>query len=112
MTFLRGNAEKPGPMWFIVDRTDFGAFGLARRQRAAALVDFGDWLRGASEAGEPYTPYERGRRLLVLGPDAVVLPESPDDPLLIGEAALRSVLTPDEYQLYVHGPVATALLES
>lgn len=41
-------------------------------------------------------PYDR-RRLYVTGPDYCIQPDDPSDPLLIGPAALRAVLTEVEY---------------
>lgn len=50
------------------------------------------------------------RRLLVTGPDYCVQPEDLNDPLLIGEVAVKAVLTEREYEAIVLGPVAEAVL--
>ena len=121
----RGTAD-PRPVWFVVERESYGGMASTRTTRWAALSDFTERLQQARDAGEGYTPLQRRRALQVVGPnvhtradgdDAVLYsadadPLLADDPLLINDVALRVVLTPDEYQLYVHGPVAAALLES
>jgi hypothetical protein len=53
-----------------------------------------------------------GRRLIITGPDYCVQPDDVDDPLLIGDAAVRAVLTPGEYSAIVLGAVAEAVLVS
>jgi hypothetical protein len=55
-------------------------------------------------------PTHGGRRLIITGPDYCVQPDDVDDPLLIGDAALRATLTPAEYEAYVLGPTAEAVL--
>jgi hypothetical protein len=57
------------------------------------------------------TPHS-GRRVFVTGPDYCVQPEDHSDPLLIGTAALREVLSPAEYAAIVQAPVAAAALEA
>jgi len=113
VTFLdRTKGVDNPPMWFIAETDNGGTYARALRSRAAALDAFAEHLAAAAEGGETYTPFSHRRRLMVTGPDWTRQPWSPEDPLLIGDAALRVVLTPDEYQLYVTGPVAAALLES
>lgn len=111
-------------MWFVVERETFGAVASCVTTRNRALDDFTDRLAGAYQDGEGYTPFQRRRGLLVIGPDvhqradgddAVLYPlprDDRDDPLVVGDAAVRSVLTASEYSLIVHGTVAQALLES
>jgi hypothetical protein len=113
MTFLdrtRGTGDEP--RWFLVERETFGAVGYAHRGALAAHAAFRQVLAAAAENGEPYSPHDRGRRLLVLGPDHERLVPSATDPLPSPDAALRAVLTDDEYARYVTGPVVASLLES
>lgn len=57
-------------------------------------------------------PTHGGRRLIITGPDYCVQPDDVDDPLLVGDAALRATLSRAEYEAYVLGPVAEALVMS
>lgn len=128
MTFLdrtRGT-DNPRPVWFVVEREQYGAMASTRTTRWAALADFADRLQLARATGEGYTPRQRLRSLQVVGPNVHTLTDGDDavrysaeadptavaDALLIGDDALRAFLKPDEYQLYVTGPLAAALLES
>jgi hypothetical protein len=52
-----------------------------------------------------------GRRLIVAGPDYLVQPDDPNDPLLIGDAAVKAVLSPAEYQAHL-GQFARYALEA
>lgn len=63
---------------------------------------------GGDYAITPFT----GRRVYVTGPDYCIQPDDPSDPLLIGLAAVRAVLEPDEYAAIVQGRLAAALLEA
>jgi hypothetical protein len=127
MTFLdrtRGT-DDPRPVWFLVERETYGAMATARTTRSSALAGFAEWLRQAHDAGEGYTPRQR-RALQVIGPNVFLRADGDDavrysaaadpaaaaDVLVARDVALRAVLAPDEYQLYVTGPVAAALLES
>lgn len=128
MTLLKSKHsadEKPRPVWFIVERDHGSTAAFSRGNRVHALEDFAEWLDATAAQGEGFTPYERGRRLSVIGPknihtraagDDAQLYIQPDDdaedPLLYGDVALRAVLTDDEYRLYVQTPVVSALLES
>jgi hypothetical protein len=113
MTFLdRTRGTDNPPIWFVAEKDGPGTYARAHRSLISALAEFNATLATAAESGEPYTPLSRARRLMVTGPDWVRQPWNPDDPLLIGDAALRDALTPDEYRLYVTGPLAAALLES
>lgn len=128
MSFLdrtRGT-DDPRPVWFIVEREPYGAMATTRTTRWAALGDFAERLRLAQDGGEGYTPRQRYRALQVVGPNTFRLADGDDavrytaeadplavaDPLLIGDVALRVVLTDDEYTRYVTGPVVASLLES
>lgn len=107
----KSSTEKPHPTWFVAERG--GPSGtVAHASREQALNDFTAAVIYADHAGEPYTPYDRGRRLVATGPDWCKQPDDPADPLVVGEAAVRSVLTAEEYSLIVHGTVASAFLES
>jgi hypothetical protein len=113
MTFLdRTKGVDSPPTWFVAETDHGSTYSQAVRSRDAALDAFAEHLAAAVERGESYTPFTQARRLLVTGPDWMRLPWNPTDPLLIGDVALRDALTPAEYQLYVTGPVAAALLES
>jgi hypothetical protein len=52
-----------------------------------------------------------GRRVVLAGPDYTVLPDNPDDPLLIGDVAVKAVLSDQEWQAYL-GLTAAAALEA
>lgn len=108
----KNGAEKPAKLWFVVDRGTAGATATTNTTREAALATFGSLLARSVATGETYTPYERGRRLMVLGPDHVLLGDCDSDPLVVGDAALRAALTAEEYRMWVQGPVAASLLES
>jgi hypothetical protein len=109
MNPLKNNSPKT---WFVAERSAGSSSSYARTSRESAISLFTAWLESATRNGEPFTPHERGRRLMVTGPDWCTQPEDHDDPLLVGDAGLKAVLTAREYQLIVHGPIATALLES
>lgn len=108
----KSSTEKPHPTWFVAERGGVGTTSLAHHSRAAALDDFTATLIYADHGGEPFSPHDRGRRLIATGPDWCRQPDDPTDPLVVGDAAVRSVLTAEEYSLIVHGTVAQALLES
>jgi hypothetical protein len=59
-----------------------------------------------------YITPTNGRRIVIAGPDYRVQPEDVNDPLLVGDAAVRAVLTEREYEAIVLGPVAEAVLTS
>lgn len=104
--------EKPEPVWFVAELGGVGNTSLAHHTRDAALNDFTAALIYADHAGEPYSPHDRLRRLVATGPDWCKQPDDPADPLVVGDAAVRSVLTAEEYRLIVHGTVAAVFLES
>jgi hypothetical protein len=112
VNFFKSSTEKPADVWFVIERDHRWADEYQRDSLAAALRDFGAWLKGSLVRGEGYSPHDRTRRLVVTGPDWFVQPDDPTDPLLIGDAALKAVLDPEEYRYVIHGPVASALLES
>lgn len=104
--FKHKNASKEDPVYVVVYRNPRG--------QGWEIVATHDTAMDAFEAvvSRGYVnPYER-RRMFVTGPDYCVQPDDPDDPLLVGDAALRAVLTPAEYAALVQAPVAAALLES
>lgn len=55
-----------------------------------------------------FTP-TNGRRILVTGPDHLVQPEDHNDPLLIGAAAVRAVLSDAEFEAFAAQTVRYAL---
>lgn len=127
MTLLKSKystGEKPAPVWFVIEREPHGAIASSRLDRDAAIADFTERVHTADENGEGYTPWQRGRRVSVQGPDVHVRAPGDDahlhiagdddleDPLLHADVALHTVLTDDEYRLYVQKPLASALLES
>lgn len=112
MSLFKSSTDKRSQAWFILEVDNGTVRDYQRGTREAALDDFGSWVRGAQRAGEGFTPWSRLRRLVVTGPDWVVQPDDPTDPLLIGDAALKAVLDPEEYRYVIHGPLASALLES
>jgi hypothetical protein len=57
------------------------------------------------------TPFN-GRRLLLAGPDYCVQPDDHDDPLLIGAAAVRAVLTPAEFEAHARQTAEYALVST
>lgn len=115
--------ERPDPVWFVVEREPFGTIAACRDSRDEAVQDFRLLVAGAYRNGEGYTPFQRGRRVSVIGPNVYDLAPDDDavraapgdedeDPPLHPDVALRVVLDPEEYRYVVHGPVASALLES
>lgn len=127
MTFLdRTRGTGSPPTWFVVEREPYGAMATTTVSRQRAMADFAARLQQAYEGGEGYTPRQRHRALQVVGPNAFTLADGDDavrytadadplavaDPLLIGDVALRVVLTEDEYARYITGPVVASLLES
>lgn len=115
--------ERPDPVWFVIERETYGTTLASRESRTEAVDDFRFRVAGAYHNGEGYTPFQRGRRVSVIGPnvydlapedDAVraVPGDEDEDPPLHPDVALRVVLDPDEYRYVVHGPLASALLES
>lgn len=104
--------ERPADVWFVIERDHRWADEYQRDSRDAALDTFGRWIAQSAYRGEGYSPHDSSRRLVVTGPDWVVQPDDPTDPLLYGDAALKAVLDPEEYRYVIHGPVASALLES
>lgn len=73
--------------------------------------------RGAGTPGFEETSTHKQAMAAFRGCLYVIAPETgdyddPSDPLLIGTAALRAVLAPDEYAALVQAPLAAALLEA
>lgn len=80
--------------------------------REQALAAFQGCIYTVDPGGDyAITPFT-GRRVYVTGPDYCIQPDDPSDPLLIGLAAVRAVLEPDEYAAIVQGRLAAALLEA
>lgn len=115
--------EAPDPVWFVIERETYGTTLASRESRTEAVDDFRFLVVGAYHNGEGYTPFQRGRRVSVIGPNVYDLAPDDDavraepgdedeDPPLHPDVALRVVLDPEEYQYVVHGPLASALLES
>lgn len=107
------NAPKAEPTYAVAYR-GVGTPGFTdTMSREQALAAFVGCLYVSDPATGDYavTPWS-GRRIYVTGPDYCIQDDDPSDPLLIGTAALRAVLAPDEYADLVQAPVAAALLES
>lgn len=109
MLGLKSNPNRTAlSVHFVVYRSrrcdDGGQMGFAEpatREQAMRAFD-------ACVAREDITP-ANGRRLIVTGPDYVVQPDDLNDPLLIGDTAVKAVLSPVEYEAYLGQFVAAAL---
>jgi hypothetical protein len=111
--FKSKSAPKEEPQFVLVYR-GVGTPGMAETAtRAQCLEAFRGCLYTIDPGSGDYavTPYS-GRRVFVTGPDYCIQPEDHSDPLLIGTAALREVLSPAEYAAIVQAPFAAAALEA
>lgn len=111
--------DRPEPEWSVeqeyVVRKFPGRFADKYGDRSRAVAAFRyELLAAESRIGnrEPYSPWDTGRRLVVVHAPAVLLPPSQSDPLPSPADALRAVLHPDDFDLIVHGPRVASLLES
>jgi hypothetical protein len=103
----KASVEKPAGVHFVVYRSRRcdGSMSLSADPctEAQALEAFKQCV------AKGYITPTNGRRLIVTGPDYTVLPDNPDDPLLIGDTAVKAVLSEQEYRAYLGQYVAAAL---
>lgn len=110
--FKHKNASKEEPRYVVVYR-GVGTPGFEEiATRDQAMAAFTGCLHTVEPGGSYAITPHSGRRVYVTGPDYRGQIDDPTDPLLVGEAAVRAVLTPAEYTALVQARVAAALLES